>query len=471
MIRSLRWRLLATTAAVLAVVLTALALVSSRITRIELRRLQEIDVIAGPRGEEPVRRMLEDRYRSAGRWSGADEIASRAAGLVHREVLVVDELGRAVARSAGVSDARIQPAPGGGLRLTWGGEGEPHKILLLRAPGLPVTDPSGRTVGRVYTFGPEPTDRPDVAGSVNRWLAVAVAAAGLLALLLIGALSRRLLGPIEALTDAARGMEQGDRTRRVPVVSRDEIGELARTFNEMAEAIARTETLRRALVTDVAHELRTPLTDIRAQLESLQDGLAAPTPRIIDSLHDDARKLERLVDDLQDLALAEANQLKFRVERLDVGGALSAAAAALETRAARVDVVVAVRPAEGVPDVLADSGRLAQILANLLSNALTHTPPGGRIELAARPRETQVEISVSDSGNGIPPEHVPHVFDRFYRADPSRTRLTGGTGLGLAIVRQLVRSQGGDVRVESEPGRGSVFSFTLPGASRQPPRA
>ncbi|HXM76096.1 MAG TPA: HAMP domain-containing sensor histidine kinase, partial [Thermoanaerobaculia bacterium] len=243
-----------------------------------------------------------------------------------------------------------------------------------------------------------------------------------------------------------------------------EIGELARSFNAMAEAIARTETLRRALVTDVAHELRTPLTNIRAQLESLQDGLASPTPRVIDSLHDDALKLERLVDDLQDLALAEANQLDFRVERLDVSGALSAAAAALETRAARGDVTVAVRPATGVPDVLADPGRLAQILANLLSNALTHTPPGGRIELTARPAESQVEISVSDSGNGISSEDLPHVFDRFYRADPSRARSTGGTGLGLAIVRQLVRSQGGDVRVESEPGRGSVFSFTLPGA-------
>ena len=466
MIRSLRWRLLATTAAVLAVVLTALALVSSRITRIELRRFQEIGVTSAPRGAESVRRMLEERYRATRSWSGADEIASRAAGLIHREVFVVDDLGRAVARSAGLSDVRIEPAAGGGLRLTWGGagNGQAHKILLLRAPGLPVIDESGRTVGRVYAFGPEPPDSPDLAGSVNRWLAVAVAAAGLLALLWIGALSRRLLGPIEALTAAARGMEQGDRTRRVAVVSRDEIGELARSFNEMAEAIARTETLRRALVTDVAHELRTPLTNIRAQLESLQDGLAAPTPRIIDSLHDDARKLERLVEDLQDLALAEANQLTFRVERVDVAGALAGAAAGLETRAARGDVAVAVRPAAGVPDVLADSGRLAQILANLLSNALTHTPPGGRIELAARLAETHVEISVSDSGNGISSEHLPHVFDRFYRADPSRARLTGGTGLGLAIVRQLVRSQGGDVRVESEPGRGSVFSFTLPSA-------
>jgi signal transduction histidine kinase len=186
-----------------------------------------------------------------------------------------------------------------------------------------------------------------------------------------------------------------------------------------------------------------------------------PDRRMIDSLHEDARMLERLVDDLQDLALAEAGQLALQTAPLSMrdAGCRAASAAQACARAAGVEIAVEI-PADAI--ALADRDRVGQILSNLLANALTHTPAGGRIEISARRSDERIETSVSDTGSGIAPEHLPHVFDRFYRTDASRNRSTGGTGLGLAIVRQLVRAQGGEVVAASEAGRGTVISFTLP---------
>ena len=232
----------------------------------------------------------------------------------------------------------------------------------------------------------------------------------------------------------------------------------------MADSIAGTEALRRNLVTDVAHELRTPLTNIRAQLEAVQDGLLPADRRVIDSLHDEARLLERLVDDLQDLALAEAGRLAMRLETVDVEDALSRAAAAAQPRAVEAGVRLEIR-APSKASVRADRERLSQILANLLGNALAHTPEGGRIAISAAERGDSVEFSVSDTGTGIAPDHLPHVFERFYRADPSRSRGSGGSGLGLAIVRQLAIAQGGSARAESDAGRGTAVFFTLPAAT------
>jgi signal transduction histidine kinase len=464
--RTLRTRLVVATAAVLAVVLTALALFSARVTRIELRRLE--NVLVNERhvalSAEPVRVTLEEAYRAAGSWSGAQDALARAAAAAGREILVLDADGKTVARSAGLAHAAVTRIAGDTLRLDLSGPGAAR--VLIRAPGAPLHDGAGRVIGRFYLISaPHTAAEPvsDFAGSANRWLAGAAVAAGLAALFLIAALSRRLLGPIESLTDAARQMEQGNRLVRVPVASRDELGELARSFNSMADAISRQETLRRNLVSDVAHELRTPLTNMRGQLEALQDGLAALDRRTIDSLHDEARLLERLVDDLQDLALAEAGQLALQITPLSLRDAACRAAAAVEARARETGVEIAVAvPGDAV--ALADRGRVGQILSNLLGNALTHTPSGGRIEISAVRRGGAIETSVTDTGSGIAAEHLPHVFDRFYRTDASRTRATGGTGLGLAIVRQLVQAQRGDVKATSEQGRGTVVTFTLPAA-------
>lgn len=464
--RSLRARLLAATAAVLAGVLTALALFSARITKLELHRLE--DVLVNERHQalsvEPARRILEEGYRAAGSWGNASDAIARAAAASEREILIAAPDGSLVARSPGLAGASVARVAGNGLRIER--TGPPATRILIHSPGTPVLDAAGQVAGRFYLLPGasairETESRHGVAGSAYRWLAGAAVVAGIGALILIGALSRRLLGPIESLTDATRRMEEGDRSVRVPVASRDELGELARTFNSMADAISRQETLRRNLVGDVAHELRTPLTSIRAQLEALQDGLAAPDARMIDSLHEDAGLLERLVDDLQDLALAEAGQLALHTGPVSVADAARRGAAALESRARAAGVGIGVDVPEDAV-VVADRGRMGQILSNLLDNAITHTPSGGRIVITATREDSSIRTAVADTGTGIEPQHLPHVFDRFYRTDPSRARATGGTGLGLAIVRQLVRAQGGDVTASSSPGRGTVISFTLP---------
>ncbi|MEO8431003.1 MAG: ATP-binding protein [Acidobacteriota bacterium] len=467
MIRSLRARLIAATAAVLGAVLTALLLFSSRMTRVEVRRFEDVVVMRGRAAPAASARILEAHYRQAGGWRDADAAARRAAELSGREVVALDPAGRVVARSRALERTRVEPGPDGGLRIEW--PGKPPRIrqfVLVRVPFAALSDPQGRPIGRVYELAlPSGAVAPnlDLSGSINRWLAGGIAAAGIVALLVIAATSRRILGPIEKLTAAARSMELGDRGVRVPAGADDELGELARSFNSMADAIAGAEALRRNLVTDVAHELRTPLTNIRAQLEALQDGLLPPDSAVIDSLHDDALLLERLVDDLQDLALAEAGQLALRLESVDAGEALERAAAAARTRAAEAGVAIEVLPGAGAA-ATADRERLAQMLANLVTNSLAHTSAGGRIALSAARSGASVEFSVSDTGGGIPAEHLPHVFERFYRSDPSRSRTTGGSGLGLAIVKHLALAQSGSARVESEVGRGTVVFLTLPAA-------
>jgi len=316
----------------------------------------------------------------------------------------------------------------------------------------------------------EINEQESFVASVNRSLLLAVVIAVGVAVVAAFLLSRRILGPVEALTEAARGMGRGDLSRRVEVKSRDEIGDLADAFNGMADGLARVEQLRRNMIGDIAHELRSPLTNIRCQLETLQDGLAAPSPEIIASIHEEAMLLNRLIEDLQDLALAEAGQLRFQRETVDLGAVIEQTVAAMRTQAANKDIDLCVDVSAGLSPVTADSERVAQVLRNVLANAITHTPKNGRIEIRAGAinGDGYVNITVTDSGPGIAPEHLPFVFERFYRADDSRARSTGGAGLGLAIVKQLVEAQGGRVWAKSEPGKGSVFGVDLPASADDP---
>jgi signal transduction histidine kinase len=335
-----------------------------------------------------------------------------------------------------------------------------------------------------------PSADPIEAGfvsAVNRSLLLAAGVAGLVALALTAALSRGILGPIEALTAAARAMEQGDLSQRVRVRSRDELGVLAHAFNAMADGLARIEQLRRQLVTDVAHELRTPLTNIRGYLEALRDGVAAPTPELIGSLHDEALLLNRLVNDLQDLALAEAGQLRLDRRPVALAPLVEQAVGALGPALAEKQLAIGTELPPDLPEVYADAERVGQVLRNLLANAITHTPMGGAITVRASVesggsrreegggrREDSatpssilhpqpfILVQVADTGPGIAPEQLGLVFERFFRADRSRARATGGAGLGLAIVRQLVEAHGGQAWAESAPGQGATLLFTLP---------
>ncbi len=305
----------------------------------------------------------------------------------------------------------------------------------------------------------------EFAGSVTLAAVSAAAAASLLALAVGFVVSKRLTRPLAALSSAAHRLAGRDLGYRVPVETEDEIGELARSFNYMAESLERNERLKRNLVADVTHELRTPLSVLRGNLELLQEGASVPSPEVLMSLHDEVVRMSRLVDDLQEINLAEAGELRLNWQEFPVQEVLEKAAALFEAKARSKDIEFNIRAGEGLPHVLADQDRVLQVILNLLDNAQKHTGPGGRITLSAAPYNGGVLFCVEDTGSGIAPEDLEHVFDRFYRTDRSRSRAAGGTGLGLAIAKSLVEAHGGKIWAESTLGQGSRFSFTLPALS------
>jgi signal transduction histidine kinase len=329
-----------------------------------------------------------------------------------------------------------------------------EKVIVLKGP-------DGQRVTRRSEVEPSPREK-EFAGALDRGILAMAAAAAALAILLTALLSKRIFGPIESLTRAARAMEAGERDRRVGAAGEDEVGELARAFDAMADAVARQEELRRRLVADVAHELRAPLTNIRGQIEAMQDGLVPPHPAAIESLHEETVALARLADDLQDLALAEAGELKMSFASVLLEEAVGRAVAAHRSRAQSAGVRLEADIPASFPPVRADERRLGQILRNLVENALAHTPDGGEIALSAQARDGHALVTVADTGSGIAAEDLPRVFERFYRGDESRSRQTGGAGLGLPIVRQMVLGHGGEISIESVPGRGTAVRFTLP---------
>lgn len=307
--------------------------------------------------------------------------------------------------------------------------------------------------------------------------ASAVIVAAILAAVL---LSRRVLRPIGALTTASRRLGSGDRGERVPVSGHDELTDLARAFNRMAESLAASEDRQRRLIADVAHELRTPLANLRGYLEGLADGVLRPSPELFASLHEEALLQQRIVDDLQDLAMAEAGVLAYHKGIVDVAELAetcrTAHAAVAEAAGLTLDVSVA-----AAARVYADPDRLRQVIGNLMRNGIAATPRGGRVTLVVGVDRNQAFLAVSDTGRGIAAADLPHVFDRLWRADPARVRSpdgphpasgdgrggpgdgrSGGSGLGLAIARQIVADHGGSIEVTSADGAGTTFSVRLP---------
>jgi two-component system sensor histidine kinase BaeS len=278
------------------------------------------------------------------------------------------------------------------------------------------------------------------------------------------AVSTRLVRPVRALTDAVRRMREGRGDSRVEVRDSGELGQLADAFNEMAEHLERLEKQRRAMVSDVSHELRTPLSNLRGWLEAAQDGVADLDRERMGMLVGETLLLQDIVDDLQDLALADAGKLRLSPEPVDAGALVEQVVDSQRLRAAGAGLRLMAETGDetGGVVVVADRTRLVQVVGNLLGNALRHTPEPGTVTVRARRSDGEAVVEVADTGVGIPAEDLPHVFDRFWRADKSRNRRTGGSGLGLAIVRNLVELHGGSVSVESVVGEGTTFTVRLP---------
>jgi signal transduction histidine kinase len=282
------------------------------------------------------------------------------------------------------------------------------------------------------------------------------------AVILTLVLSRRISTPVQALTVSAQRLGLGDFSQRVPVHDKGELGELAQTFNSMVDNLQRNEKLRRNLMADIAHELRSPLYNIRGYVEAIQDGVAEPDTKTISSINEEVILLCRLVDDLRELALAESGELKLFYQSENVAELVNHALVAVQPKAEAKEISLSVRIPDELPPVKADFQRIDQVLHNLLENAIIHTSKGNSVAITAHQQGSWVEISVADNGEGIPEEDLPNIFERFYRVDKSRTRATGGSGLGLTIAKYLIEAHGGRIWVQSKPGEGSCFTFTLP---------
>lgn len=350
-------------------------------------------------------------------------------------------------------------APGGRYRV---GESVPTSEA---ASATPVTL-DGTRIGTVLTIAP-----PELKGAERLYLRrtgqallYASVAAGLLAVLL-GLLSTRLfLRPIRAITDAIRNMRGGALEQRVEVHTRDEFGEMAHAFNEMSAEVARGQRLRRQMTADIAHELRTPLSVLGGYLEAMRDGVLDPTPSSIEAMHDEALHLQRLVEDLRTLSLADSGELALDLHTVDARTLLDGTEHAFAPLARESGVTLRSEPGGAPAWVRVDATRLRQVLANLVSNSLRFTSAGGHVRLGASVGDRTVTLEVADDGSGIPEAEQRHLFERFYRVDAARSVRTGTSGLGLAIVRSLVEAHGGTVALESAQDRGTTVRVTLPRA-------
>ncbi len=448
--------------AVVLVAVAALMLVSILVVNINLRQRfigNELRVPGGLVDE------LSSYYETYHSWDGVGPLlAGAGATLPHGPN---DRLVLSLANAEGRIVYHKYPEKVGALLS----DTEQTKAVPIQITG--ESSDEGDIVGylQVEPIRMPPPRPPDSGGFFLEWLSrtlwLVAAIGGLLGILFGVLTSRGLAAPLNRLAEAARAIGARDLSRRVEVEGSDEVREVARAFNEMAGALQQAETLRRNLMADVAHELRTPLSVLQGNLRAILDDVYPLDKSEVAQLYDQTRLLSRLVGDLRELAQAEAGQLQLNLRPTDLARLIEDTVTTFSPIAEAEGLTLEAQVPGDLPCVRADSERIAQVLHNLLANALRHTPAGGTIWLRAghgTGQERQVWLAVQDTGEGIPSEHLPHVFDRFYRADPARSRATGSAGLGLAIVRAIVEAHGGQVSAASDglSGHGSTFTVRLP---------
>jgi signal transduction histidine kinase len=467
---SLRLRMMIAVSLLALVAVVALALMARQRTRSEFRRFLELENVstsANSIDPERISALL------AGRCCGTYALRAAAAALPASHVLVVTDASDHVIAKAGkpldtVSEFRISrtgdsvaiEATHRRPRALSKTVNETAVSLRFHLQGIPLSMANGSTAYLyVFPFPEDETKRPDALflGSLDRSLLLVTTLIAAITLLATWILTRRIAGPIEELREATRNLAQGNLGRRVDARGSDEIAELSRSFNAMAAELENLQTLRRNLVHDVVHELRTPLAALRCRLDSVTDGIAADPRTEIVGANEEIDHLSRLVEDLHELALAEAHELKLTIAETPLAPILQSAAraAGLET-----DARLRMLPENDLM-VRADPVRLRQVMLNLLSNAARYTPVEGVITISASHHNKEVVVQVHNTGSHLIPQEITHVFDRFYRADLSRQRSSGGTGLGLSIVKNLIEAQGGRVWASNDES-GVSFAFSLP---------
>ncbi|WP_405541126.1 HAMP domain-containing histidine kinase [Streptomyces phaeochromogenes] len=392
-------------------------------------------------------------YRTAGGWASADLSAARSVATGADAVLTVRDAEDEV--MSGGSGAGSEDEHG----MSGSGPGH-HGQGTGSGPGAsaPVVV-DGSTVGSVRLVF---SDDSGSAGRSVAWGWVTAAALGALALALVVSwfVTRRLTAPVVRVAATARALAGGDRTARARVDAPGELGDLSRAFDDMADDVNHVEQARHRLAADVAHELRTPLASLQAGLEELRDGYADPSAERLASLHDQALRLGRVVDDLGELADAESARLSLHLSEVDLTALAVAAAAEREAELRTAGLTVRTVPGPSPLLVHADADRLHQALGNLLSNTARHCRPGDTVTVTISATPSEALAEVTDTGPGIPADELPHVFDRLWRG--ARARSTGGSGIGLAVVKELVTAHGGTVTADSGPGGGTRMTLRLP---------
>jgi signal transduction histidine kinase len=326
----------------------------------------------------------------------------------------------------------------------------------------------GRDIGVVQYADSELTDtivKPQwsqISSEVNQWLILVGLATGCLGILLVSLLLRRTLRPVRVLTTAARRLGEGNLSQRVPEGGHGELGLLSDTFNTMAEGLDKAEKQRRNLMADVAHELRTPIFNIQGRLEAITDGVFEPDADTINTIHQQVKHLNNLVEDVRTLALAESHKLQLDIQLHSITEVLKRCVEDFRAQVESKEISLTVLTDPDIPAIPIDRTRISQVVDNLLQNAISHTPSGGEVKVSAQKTgHERIRVSIADTGSGIPEESLPFVFDRFYRANQARAIDTGGSGLGLAIAKELVEAHGGIIHAENNTDKGSRFVFEL----------
>lgn len=445
---SLFWKLMSAFVAVVLVAVGVVALVARQTMTSEFHRLRQVERQTGA-SEQGHR--LADYYAENGSWGG---VSSLVAG---------DRRGPGQGGRGAGSPLRLADADGRVVLDTAGGQLGLYYSASELAQGEPIIvdgQQKGTLLMGGYGTASLSQSEQDFLERVQRALIIGAVVAIGTAVLLGFLLFRGITAPLRLLTKATTAVAGGDLTVQVPVRSEDEIGQLGQAFNQMTSDLAHADQLRRDMTADIAHELRTPLTVIQGNLEAILDGVYPADAEHLSPVLRKTQLLRRLVEDLRTLALADAGELTLHPSEMDLAGLVERVVKdfAVQAQAAGVEMTSQIPP--GSSAVMADASRVEQVLGVLLDNALRHTPMGGRIRVHLRSTNGEVWLSVRDTGDGIPPEALPHVFERFYMSTSPRP---GGSGLGLAIAHAIVTAHGGRIWANSDgvAGRGTTMTFAL----------